>query len=71
MVTYPHGNEEKLKRAIRDATALDPIATIPRLTETPLEPPEPFIDPRYIKKLPDGRRFCHAAHPLVMLRASP
>jgi len=53
MATYSHGYEENLKRAIRDAVALDPIATIPQLTETLSKRLNHSFDPRYIKRLRD------------------
>jgi hypothetical protein len=42
-----------LKREIRDAIALDPIATIPQLTERLNKRLKHSFDPRYIKRLRD------------------
>jgi hypothetical protein len=53
MATYSHGYEENLKRAIRDAVALDPVAGIHQLTDTLSKRLNHSFDPRYIKKLRD------------------
>jgi hypothetical protein len=53
MATYSHGYEENLKRAIRDAIAIDPIAGIHQLTETLSKRLDHSFDPRYIKRLRD------------------
>jgi hypothetical protein len=53
MATYSHGYEENLKRAIRDAVALDPVAGIHQLTETLSKRLNHSFDPRYIKRLRD------------------
>jgi hypothetical protein len=43
MATYSHGYEKNLKRAIRDAMAIDPVATILQLTETLSEALRSFV----------------------------
>jgi hypothetical protein len=53
MATYSHGYEENLKRAIRDAIAIDPIAGIHQLTDTLSKRLDHSFDPRYIKRLRD------------------
>lgn len=53
MATYSHGYEENLKRAIRDAIAIDPVAGIHQLTDTLSKRLDHSFDPRYIKKLRD------------------
>jgi hypothetical protein len=53
MATYSHGYEENLKRAIRDAIAIDPVAGIHQLTETLSKRLDHSFDPRYIKRLRD------------------
>lgn len=45
--------EDRLKREIRDAIAIDPIATIPEITERLNKRLEHSFDPRYIKRLRD------------------
>jgi hypothetical protein len=45
--------EERLKREIRDAIAIDPIATIPEITERLNKRLNHSFDPRYIKRLRD------------------
>lgn len=53
MANYSHGYQERLKREIRDALAIDPIATIPDITERLNKRLNHSFDPRYIKKLRD------------------
>jgi len=53
MATYSRGYEENLKRAIRDAIAIDPVAGIHQLTDTLSKRLDNSFDPRYIKKLRD------------------
>jgi hypothetical protein len=53
MATYSHGYEENLKRAIRDAVAIDPVAGIYQLTETLSKRLDHSFDARYIKRLRD------------------
>jgi hypothetical protein len=53
MAKYSNGYEERLKREIRDAMAVDPIATLPALTETLNRRLNHSFDPRYIKRLRD------------------
>jgi hypothetical protein len=43
--------EDRLKREIRDALAIDPIATIPELTERLNKRLDHSFDPRYIRRL--------------------
>jgi hypothetical protein len=45
--------EDRLKREIRDAIALDAIATIPELTDCLNKRLGHFFDPRYIKRIWD------------------
>jgi len=45
--------EVRVRREIRDALAIDPIATIPELTQRLNERLNHSFDPRYIKKLTD------------------
>jgi len=45
--------EVRVKREIRDAIAIDPIATVPELTERLSKRLNHSFDPRYIKKLRD------------------
>ena len=45
--------QDRLKREIRDALAIDPIATIPELTERLNKRLDHSFDPRYIKRLRD------------------
>jgi len=53
MARYANTYEDRLRREIRDAIALDPIATIPELTERLSKRLDHSFDPRYIKKLRD------------------
>ena len=53
MANYSHGYEENLKRAIRDALAVDPVAGIHQLTDTLPKRLNHSFDPRYFKKLRD------------------
>jgi hypothetical protein len=53
MATYSYGYEENLKRAIRDAVAIDPVAGIHQLTDMLSKRLNHTFDPRYIKKLRD------------------
>ena len=53
MANYSHGYEENLKRAIRDALAVDPVAGIHQLTDTLSKRLNHSFDPRYFKKLRD------------------
>jgi hypothetical protein len=45
--------EDRLKREIPDAVALDPITTIPELTDSLNERPDHSFGPSYIKRLRD------------------
>jgi hypothetical protein len=45
--------EDRLKREVRDAIAIYPIATIPEITERLNKRLNHSFDPRYIKKLRD------------------
>lgn len=51
MATYRHGHEENPKCVIRDQLALDPVTTIPRLTEAISRRLNHSFDLRYIKRL--------------------
>jgi len=53
--------EIRVRREIRDALAIDPIATIPELTERLNKRLNHSFDPRYIKKLTDK-----VAHQLII-----
>jgi hypothetical protein len=53
--------EVRVRREIRDALAIDPIATIPELTERLNKRLSHSFDPRYIKKLTDK-----VAHQLII-----
>ena len=53
--------EVRVRREIRDALAIDPIATIPELTERLNKRLNHSFDPRYIKKLTDK-----VAHQLII-----
>jgi hypothetical protein len=53
--------EIRVRREIRDALAIDPIATIPELTERLNNRLNHSFDPRYIKKLTDK-----VAHQLII-----
>jgi hypothetical protein len=65
--------EVRVRREIRDALAIDPLATIPELTARLNERLNRSFDPRYIKKLTDkvtrqlitesDRRRPYARHP--------
>ena len=54
----------RVRREIRDALAIDPIATIPELTERLNKRLNHTFDPRYIKKLTDK-----VAHQLIRATA--
>lgn len=53
MARYAPTYQDRLKREIRDAIAIDPIATIPEITERLNKRLNHSFDPRYIKKLRD------------------
>jgi len=53
MASYSRGYEENLKRAIRDAIAIDLIAGIRQLTDTLSKRLNHSFDPRYNKRLRD------------------
>ena len=53
--------EVRVRREIRNALAIDPIATIPELTERLNKRLSHSFDPRYIKKLTDK-----VAHQLII-----
>jgi hypothetical protein len=59
MAQYSNGYEERLRREIRDVMAIDPIATLPELTEKLSKRLNHSFDRRYIKKLRDkvGRQL--------------
>jgi len=53
MANYSKGYQDRLKREIRDAIAIDPIATIPEIVERLNQRLNHSFDPRYIRRLRD------------------
>jgi hypothetical protein len=53
MGRYAPTYEDRFKREIRDALAIDPISTIHEITERLSKRLDHSFDPRYIKKLRD------------------
>jgi hypothetical protein len=53
MARYANSYEDRLRREIRDAIAIDPIASIAQITERLNKRLNHSFDPRYIKKLRD------------------